>query len=174
MQSVGVDVGGTFTDLVFTDTESGRTTIHKVPTTPENPSLGAIKGLRELCGRDDIDPAAIEHVFHGTTIATNAVLEYDGARTGLVTTHGFRDILHIGRHWRPQNYSIQQEIPWQDRPLVRRRYRASVKERLIPPRGEVLEPLDEDGVRRIARRFKDEGVEAVAVCFLFSLSRFAP
>ncbi len=168
MQLVGVDVGGTFTDLVFTDTESGRTTIHKVPTTPEDPSLGAIKGLRELCGRDDIDPAAIEHVFHGTTIATNAVLEYDGARTGLVTTHGFRDILHIGRHWRPQNYSIQQEIPWQDRPLVRRRYRASVKERLIPPRGEVLEPLDEDGVRRIARRFKDEGVEAVAVCFLFS------
>ena len=76
--------------------------------------------------------------------------------------------MHIGRHWRPQNYSIQQEISWQDRPLIRRRYRASVTERLIPPRGEVLEPLDEEAVRRIARTFKDEGVEAVAVCFLAS------
>ena len=98
MYLIGVDVGGTFTDLVCTDTESGRTLIHKVPTTAEDPAIGVIDGLRDLCARNDIDPSVIDHVFHGTTVATNAVLEYDGARTGMITTEGFRDILHIGRH----------------------------------------------------------------------------
>ena len=118
MQLIGVDVGGTFTDLVFTDTDRGTTLIHKVPTTPEDPSVGAIAGLRELCARNHLDPTAIDHVFHGTTIATNAVLEHDGAKVGMITNHGYRDILHIGRHQRPQNYSIMQDIPWQNRPLV--------------------------------------------------------
>ena len=107
-------------------------------------------------------------VFHGTTIATNAMLEHDGAVTGMITTGGYRDILHIGRHQRPQHYSIMQDIPWQDRPLVRRRHRKTVKERLVPPKGEVLEPLDEAGVRQAARELKDAGVEAIAICFLFS------
>ena len=168
MQLIGVDVGGTFTDIVFADTERGRTLIHKVPTSPEDPSLAAIRGIRELCAHHEIATEGIDHVFHGTTIATNAVLEHDGARTGMITNEGYRDILHIGRHQRPQNYSIMQDIPWQDRPLVRRRHRKVVRERLTPPKGEVLEPLDEDGVRRAARALRDEGVEAVAVCFLFS------
>lgn len=168
MRLVGVDVGGTFTDLVFTDTESGRTVIHKTPTTPDDPSRGVIAGVIELCRRNGIDPGALDHLLHGTTIATNAVLEYDGAVAGMVTTEGYRDILHIGRHQRPQHYSIMQEIPWQERPLVRRRHRKTVRERLIPPRGEVLEPLDEEAVREAARSLKAEGVEAVAVCFLFS------
>ncbi|MGH7340388.1 MAG: hydantoinase/oxoprolinase family protein, partial [Candidatus Rokuibacteriota bacterium] len=107
-------------------------------------------------------------VFHGTTIATNAVLEHRGARTGMVTSKGYRDILHVARHQRPQHYSIRQELPWQDRPLVRRRYRRGVSERIGPPRGEVLVPLDEQEVRDIARWFRAEGVEAIAVCFLFS------
>ena len=168
MRLVGVDVGGTFTDLVFTDTERAVTLIHKVPTTPDDPSVGAIAGLGELCARNRLDPGSIDHVFHGTTIATNAVLEHDGATTGMITNQGYRDILHIGRHQRPQNYSIMQDIPWQDRPLVRRRHRRVVRERLVPPDGAVLEPLDEDAVRAAARAFKAEGVEAVAVCFLFS------
>ena len=168
MQLIGVDVGGTFTDLIFTDTGRGLTLIHKVPTTPDDPSVGAIEGLRELCARHDLDPAGIDHVFHGTTIATNAVIEHDGARTGMITNSGYRDILHIGRHQRPQNYSIMQDIPWQDRPLVRRRDRVTVRERLAPPHGEVLEPLDEDAVREAARAFKARGIEAVCVCFLFS------
>ena len=168
MQLIGVDVGGTFTDLVFTDTDRNITLIHKVPTTPDDPSIGAIDGLRELCARYNLDPAAIDHVFHGTTIATNAVLEHDGARTGMITNRGYRDILHIGRHQRPQNYSIMQDIPWQNRPLVRRRDRATVRERLAPPRGEVLEPLDEHAVREAARAFKARGIEAICVCFLFS------
>ena len=168
MQLIGVDVGGTFTDIVFADTVRGRTLVHKVPTSPEDPSLAAIRGIRELCAHHQIATEGIDHVFHGTTIATNAVLEHDGATTGMITNEGYRDILHIGRHQRPQNYSIMQDIPWQDRPLVHRRHRKVVRGRLAPPKGEVLEPLDEEGVRRAARALKYEGVKAVAVCFLFS------
>ena len=153
---------------MFADTERGRTVIHKVPTSPEDPSLAAMRGIVELCTRHDVATDGIDHVFHGTTIATNAVLQYDGAKTGMITNEGYRDILHIGRHQRPQNYSIMQDIPWQDRPLVRRRHRKVVRGRLAPPDGEVLEPMDEEGVRRAARALKLEGVESVAICFLFS------
>ncbi|MFC3230705.1 hydantoinase/oxoprolinase N-terminal domain-containing protein, partial [Marinibaculum pumilum] len=168
MKLVGVDVGGTFTDVVFADLGSDTTIIHKVPTTPEDPSGGVMNGILQLCERAGVAPGAIDHVLHGTTTATNAVLEYDGARTGMITTEGYRDIIHIGRHQRPQHYSILQEIPWQDRPLVQRRYRKTVAERLTPPTGEVLVPLDEDGVRRAVRELKADGVEAIAICFLFS------
>ncbi|MBV8167016.1 MAG: hydantoinase/oxoprolinase family protein, partial [Alphaproteobacteria bacterium] len=168
MKLIGVDVGGTFTDLVLCDTATGRTEIHKVPTTSDDPSRGVIQGTIELCRRADVAASAIDHLFHGTTIATNAVLEHDGAETGMVTTKGYRDILHIGRHQRPQHYSIMQEIPWQDRPLVKRRHRLTVTERLTPPKGGVLVPLDEGEVRTAARTLKDAGVKAVAVCFLFS------
>jgi len=168
MKLIGVDVGGTFTDLVFADTQSKRTAIRKVATTPDDPSVGVIRGISLLCEAEGTNAADIDHVYHGTTIATNAVLEYKGAKTGVITTKGYRDILHIGRHQRPQHYSIMQEIPWQDRPLARRRHRKVVTERLIPPRGEVLEPLNEDEVREAARELKEEGVESVAVCMLFS------
>jgi N-methylhydantoinase A len=168
MYLIGVDVGGTFTDIVFADTESGRTLIQKTPTTRDDPSRGVVTGIGELCARFDLPRPAIDHVLHGTTIGTNAVLEHDGAVTGMITTAGYRDIVHIGRHQRPQHYSIRQEIPWQDRPLVRRRHRLTVSERLTPPRGEVLAPLDEAAVREAARALRDEGVEAIAICFLFS------
>jgi N-methylhydantoinase A len=164
----GVDIGGTFTDIVFADTERDLMLVHKVPTTPADPSQGVISGILELGQRHGIEPSQIKHVFHGTTIATNAVLEHRGAKTGLITTKGYRDILHVARHQRPEHYSIRQELPWQNRPLIRRRYRLGVTERRIPPRGEVLVSLDEEGVRKTARWFKDEGVEAIAVCFLFS------
>ncbi|MDP6705768.1 MAG: hydantoinase/oxoprolinase family protein [Alphaproteobacteria bacterium] len=168
MLLLGVDVGGTFTDVVYTDTEAGTVEIHKVPTTPEDPSKAAVAGIEDICRRFGVAPAEIDHVLHGTTVATNAVLEYDGAEAGMVTTEGYRDILHIGRHQRPQNYSIRQQIPWQDRPLIRRRHRHTVPERLRPPRGEVETPLDEEAVRRAARALKTAGVRSVAVCFLFS------
>jgi N-methylhydantoinase A/oxoprolinase/acetone carboxylase beta subunit len=168
MKLIGVDVGGTFTDLVLADTDAGRIATWKVPTTPDDPALAVLQGVRELCRREAIEPDAINHVHHGTTIATNAVLTYDGARTGMITTMGYRDILHIGRHQRPQHYSIRQEIPWQNRPLVRRRHRKTVTERLVPPKGEVLVPLDETEVRAAAEALRAEGVEAIAVCFLFS------
>src|SRR5688572_27937867 len=111
MKLIGVDVGGTFTDIVFTDTFNGHTLIHKSPTTPDDPSQGVVTGMRDLGERFGLDPGTIDHVLHGTTIATNAVLEYKGAVTGMVTSEGYRDILHIGRHQRPQYYSILQEIP---------------------------------------------------------------
>jgi N-methylhydantoinase A/oxoprolinase/acetone carboxylase beta subunit len=168
MKLVGVDVGGTFTDLVLSDSDRGLTLTHKVPTTPADPSAGVMTGILELCRRHDIPPAAIAHVFHGTTIATNAILEHRGAATGMVTTRGYRDIIHVARHQRPQHYSIMQEMPWQNRPLVRRRHRKVVSERIAPPRGEVLVPLAEDEVREAARALRAEGVEAIAVCFLFS------
>ena len=86
----------------------------------------------------------------------------------MITTRGFRDIVHIGRHQRPLHYSVMQDIPWQAKPFVQRRHRKVVTERIVPPTGEVLVPLDEDEVRAAARELREEGVEAVAVCFLFS------
>ncbi len=168
MIRLGVDVGGTFTDLVLIDDETGAISLNKVPTTPEDPSLGVIEGALEICEDAGVAPGDVRQVFHGTTIATNIVLEHDGAATGLVTTEGYRDILHIARHKRPYNFSIQQDLPWQRYPLVRRRHRLPVKERVVAPDGEVATPLDEDQVRRAVAKLKRAGVESVAVCFMFS------
>ena len=168
LKRLGVDVGGTFTDLVLIDDQTGSITLNKVHTTPEDPSVGTINGALELCRTAGIDPSAVEQFFHGTTIATNIVLEHSGAKTGMITTEGYRDILHIARHKRPYNFSIQQDLPWQTRPLVRRRYRLAVTERIVAPSGEVLKPLDEEQVRAAVRKLKKSKVEAVAVCFMFS------
>lgn len=168
MKTIGVDVGGTFTDLVYCDMTSGDIAIHKVSTTPDDPSRGVMTGITELCAANDVAPSSIDYVFHGTTTATNSVLENKGAKAGLITNEGFRDIIHIGRHQRVEHYSIIQELPWQHRPLVRRQHRKTVGGRLVPPTGAELEPLDRDGVRRAANELKAEGVESVAICFLFS------
>jgi N-methylhydantoinase A len=168
MKTIGVDVGGTFTDIVYCDLDTNQVAIHKVSTTPDDPSRGIIQGIAEICRDNGIAPGDIDYVLHGTTTATNAVLEHKGARAGMLTNEGFRDIIHIARHQRVEHYSIMQELPWQSRPLVKRRHRKVVKGRLAPPRGEELVPLDENGVLEAARVLKAEGVEAVAVCFLFS------
>ncbi len=168
MRVVGVDIGGTFTDFMLYDTESGTVHVHKVRSTPDDPGRALVSGLVELCAGAGVAPADVGAVFHGTTVATNAVLEHKGAEAGMLTTKGFRDVVHIGRHQRPQHYSIMQDIPWQARPFVKRRHRHVVTERIGPPTGEVLEPLDEDEVRAAARALKEAGVESVAVCFLFS------
>src|SRR5436309_170839 len=168
MRVVGVDIGGTLTDFMLYDTESGSVHVHKVRSTPDDPGQAMVAGLGELCSRAGHALADVDAVFHGTTVATNAVLEHDGATAGLVTTRGFRDVVHIGRHQRPQHYSVMQDIPWQTRPFVKRRYRKVVTERVAPPAGEVLEELDEEQVRQVARELREADVEAVAVCFLFS------
>lgn len=168
MKTIGVDVGGTFTDLVYCNLETGDVAIHKVSTTPDDPSRGVMQGVREICEQNGVAPSEISNVFHGTTTATNAALEGKGAVAGMITNDGFRDIIHIGRHQRPQHYSIQQDIPWQARPLVKRRFRKTVGGRLVPPSGQELEPLDEAGVRQAAEELKAAGVESVAICFLFS------
>jgi N-methylhydantoinase A len=168
MRVVGVDIGGTFTDFMLYDTESGSVHVHKVRSTPDDPGRAMVLGLVELCGAAGIEPAQLEGVFHGTTVATNGVLEHKGAEAGMLTTNGFRDVVHIGRHQRPQHYSIMQDIPWQTRPFVKRRHRHVVSERIAPPAGEILEPLHEEDVRAAARALKLAGVESVAICFLFS------
>jgi N-methylhydantoinase A len=167
MKLIGVDIGGTFTDLILADVAQQQTWIHKVPTTVDDPSIGMIQGIQTLCEMAQTDYGDIEHVLHGTTIATNTLLTHDGAHTGMITTEGYRDIVHIGRHQRPQHYSIMQDIPWQARPLVKRRDRKVVAERL-DPRGEVLTPLDEAAARTAILELKEAGVESVAVCFLNS------
>ena len=168
MRVVGVDIGGTFTDFMLYDTESGGVHVHKVPSTPAQPEQAMVTGLAELCADAGLTPGDVTGVFHGTTVATNAVLQHEGAVAGMITTRGFRDIVHIGRHQRPLHYSVMQDIPWQARPFVQRRHRKVATERIAPPTGEVLTPLDEEEVRQAAGELRDEGVEAVAVCFLFS------
>ncbi len=165
---LGVDVGGTFTDLILADLAKNSVAIHKVPSTSPDPAEGVLAGIRQLCSQQQIALNDIDHLLHGTTVATNAMLERKGARTGMITTRGYRDIIHIGRHQRPQNYSIAQQIPWQATPLVDRQHRKVVSERLVPPRGDVLIPLNEFEVMSAIRQLREEKVEALAVCFLFS------
>ena len=167
MKRLGVDVGGTFTDLIYVDDEAGTILIHKIASTPDDPSEGTVQGIKELTEQAEVTPADLDQVFHGTTIATNIVIEHNGATVGMITTEGYRDILHIARHKKPLNFSNYQDLPWQRYPLVRRRYRLTVPERIAAD-GEVLVPLDEERAREQVRRLKEMGVDAVAVCFLFS------
>ena len=164
---IGVDVGGTNTDIILsTGDDEFR---FKTPTT-DDPSVSTVEGIRTACERTDVDLSSIERIFHGTTIATNAVVETEWAQTGLITTEGFRDVLHIGRHRKPENFSIQHPIPWQEEPIVKRRHRLTVPERIRPtPDGsEIVEPLDESAVRDAAKTLVEDGIETIAVCFLHS------
>ena len=167
MKRLGVDVGGTFTDLIYVDDDAGQILVHKLPTTPEDPSQGTVAGIRELTANAGSSPAELNQVFHGTTIATNIVIEHNGAQVGLITTEGYRDILHIARHKKPLNFSNYQDLPWQRYPIVRRRYRLTVPERITRD-GSVLVELDEAKAREQVAKLKEAGVESVAVCFLFS------
>ena len=168
MKRVGVDVGGTFTDLILVDEETGRITVDKVPSTPDDPARGTVAGVQEVCERGGVTLSDLDGILHGTTVATNIVLTHAGAEVGMLTTEGFRDIIHIARHKRPYNFSLHCELPWQSRPLARRRHRLTVKERTTAPDGEILVPLDEDEVRERVRELKAAGVEAVSVCLLHS------
>jgi 5-oxoprolinase (ATP-hydrolysing) len=167
MNRLGVDVGGTFTDLIYLD-EAGSVRVHKVPSTPADPSDGTMRGALELCEAAGVGPGEIDQFFHGTTVATNIIIEHNGAEVGLITTRGFRDILHIARHKKPLNWSNFQDLPWQRYPLARRRHRIPVTERVTAPDGDVLLSLAEDEVRAAVRQLKAAGVEAIAICFLFS------
>jgi N-methylhydantoinase A len=157
---VGVDIGGTFTDIVTV--RDGTVAVSKTPSTPEHPDDGVVAGLEKVRDRDDLAFADVRFLGHGTTVATNAVLEAEWAETALVTTEGFRDALDIGRQARPDIYDFQAEKPT---PVVARDRRYAVPER-VDERGDVLEPLDEAAVREVAGELSD--VESVAVSLLFS------
>ncbi len=145
MIRVGVDVGGTFTDLVLERVDGARRQVftHKVASTIADQSIAVVRGVVELCGIAGVEPGQIDALFHGTTVATNIVIERNGAEVGMITTKGFRDILHMGRHKRPHNFSLQFDVPWQSAPLIRRRNRIVVDERILPPDGRVETKLDE-------------------------------
>ncbi len=164
MYRIGIDIGGTFTDIIMVDSASGERAIAKVLTTPKDPSVGALQGLRELLDGRGVRGAEVSHVIHGTTLVTNALIERKGARTGLVTTRGFRDVLEMGREKRYDIYDLFLEMP---EPLVERRLRLEVTERCLAD-GRVHTRLDEAEARAAAERLVAEGVESVAVCFLHS------
>ena len=168
MARIGIDIGGTFTDLIAAGRDGRVLATHKLASTPHDPSRAAMQGAEELLHKAGLDFADIEFCCHGTTVATNALLERKGARTGLITTRGFRDILHIGRKDRPHNFSHYQEIARQSRPLAPRRWRMAVRERIRAPEGEIETPLNEDDVLEAIAHLKAQGVESVAVCCLFS------
>jgi N-methylhydantoinase A len=168
MIALGVDVGGTNTDIVLGGLDGGEALlVHKLPSTPADPSLATVQGAVEACELAGIAPADVGLLLHGTTVATNSLLEHEGATTGMITTAGFRDIVHIGRHRRPHNFSLMQDIPIQRWPLVRRKHRKVVAERVIPP-GEIAVPLDEEATARAVDELREAGVDSICVCFLFS------
>lgn len=161
---IGVDVGGTNTDIILVDGTEENT--YKLPTT-DDPSKSTSDGIYEVCDRSGIEPGDVDTVLHGTTVGTNAVIEHEGAKTGMITTEGFRDTIHIGRHRKSHTFSLQHVITHQESPLVKRRYRKTVDERVYPP-GKVVEPLDENEVREAARELVEDGVESIAVCYMHS------
>ena len=163
--SVAVDVGGTFTDIVLCDTSSNAQWVHKTPSTPNDPSVGFMTGLTEILTTNGVGASEVARIFHGTTIATNSVLENRGAPVGLLVTEGFRYVLEIARHGTPRLANPNSWVKPQ-RP-VRPRDCLEVKERTAFD-GEILVPLDEVAVREAAGHFAREGVVAVAVAFLHS------
>lgn len=166
MARIGVDVGGTNTDLVLEC--AGEIFFHKVPSTPRDQSIGVIEGIEGICRLAGIAKDKIAMIVHGTTVATNITIEHNGAEVGMLTTRGFRDILHIGRHKRPYNFSLHFDVPWQSQPLVKRRNRIPITERVLPPSGEIAVPLAEAEILDAIRLFKKRGINTVVVGFLFS------
>ncbi|MDJ0657270.1 MAG: hydantoinase/oxoprolinase family protein [Xanthomonadales bacterium] len=168
MLRAGIDIGGTFTDLVMWDDDGGQPVIHKLPSTPDDPAVAGIEGLKALLKNAGRDAAELDFLCHGTTVATNILLEKNGADVGMITTQGFRDVLHIGRKNRPLNFSHAQDVPRQSQPLVKRRNRIPVAERIRGPDGSVETPLDEQAVVRAVRALRERDVDAIAVCCLMS------
>jgi N-methylhydantoinase A len=163
--SVAVDVGGTFTDIVLCNLATNEQRVHKTPSTPDDPSTGFLTGLREVLAANSVKPSQVKHVFHGTTIATNAILENKGSPVGLVVPEGFKFVLEIGRHGTPRLVNPQTWVK-PDRP-VRPRDIVEVAER-AGFNGEVLIPLDEEAVRAAARKFRADEIASIAVSFLHS------
>lgn len=164
MYQLGIDTGGTFTDFVLLNEENGELITHKELSTPDDPSIAVINGIQSAEHQFGVLSSQISRIVYGTTVATNAVLEYKGAKTGLLTTRGFRDVLEIRRQWRPRLFDLYYVKP---EPLVPRFLRLEVRER-IDAKGGVLQTIDLEEVRTHVKNMIREGVEAIAVSFLFS------
>jgi N-methylhydantoinase A len=160
---VAVDIGGTFTDIVVL---SGDGTLHesKVSTTPDDPSRAVVAGLAALLAELGIEASRVDEVLHGTTVGSNTILQRSGARTGLITTRGFRDVLEIGRIRMPDMFDLTWDKP---KPLVPRRHRLEVSERIAADGG-IVEPLSENSVIAAGEQLVAERIEAVAICLINS------
>ena len=165
---LGVDVGGTFTDLLLIEEQSGRTFRAKVPSTPADPSIGVLQGIDRVCEEVGISPATITHVLHGTTVATNTILEGKGARVGLITTEGFRQILQIARSHIPGGLGSWVVHP-KNVPLAPLELTVEARER-VGSKGEVITPLDEAALRKALLRLRGRGIEAITVSLLNSFA----
>jgi N-methylhydantoinase A len=165
---VGVDVGGTFTDVVLADS-AGRVTVGKIPTTPEDPRRGVVAGIRDVLDRAEVSPAAVSRVVHGTTLATNVVLQRTAAPIALVTTDGFGDLLRLGREARVEDDRYDLFFT-PAAPPVDARLTFEVPER-VSAQGEVLVALTDEAVHDVARRVATAGPAGVAVCFLHAYAR---
>ena len=161
---IGVDVGGTNTDLVYVDTETGELRVAKVPSTPSNQADGLMHGI-DILG---VPLKDVDLLIHGTTVATNAVIERKGARCGLITTKGFRDVLEMGRRDRRQMYGLFGDF----QPLIDRPDRREVDER-VTAQGDILTSLDPDEVRAVAKALADDGCEALVISFMHSYANTA-
>ena len=164
MKKIGVDVGGTFTDLVVIDAQSGKIDLTKVPSTPQNPDRGVLNGIDKVSRLFSVQPEEVRFLIHGTTVATNALIERKGVETALIVTKGFRDLLHIARQTRPKLYDFFARRP---DPFVPRHLRFEVQERILAD-GEVEELLNEESVRSVAQAIKSSSARVVAVCLLHS------
>jgi N-methylhydantoinase A len=161
---IGVDIGGTFTDVVLVEEETGQIVADKVSTTPHDIAQGVIDGIRQGLARHRVTPASVSVLAHATTIVTNALLEKKGAKAGFVATRGFRDVLELRRSSRPDLYDLFQDAP---AVLVPRRWRFEVSER-IDAQGRVVTPLDEREIDGLIAAIRNAGLETVAVSLLFS------
>lgn len=164
---IGVDSGGTFTDICLFDERDGRVQIWKVSSTPDDPSRAIAQGIAEGLERVGARPEDVSYLGHGTTVGTNALIQHRGVKTGLITSDGFRDLLEIGRQKRPHLYDLQAD---KEPVLVARDLRLELPERVLHD-GTVEVALDEDAVRDAACRLRDAGAQAVAICFLYSFVR---
>ncbi len=165
---LGVDVGGTFTDVLLIETGSGTIHTAKVPSTPEDSSIGVLNGIARVCEQAGVDPADISHVTHGTTVATNAVLTGRGARVGLVTTRGYRQILQIARSYVPGGLGGW-VIYDKSEPMAPLECTREIPER-IGADGSVVEPLDEAATRAALEALKSQGIEALTVSLINSFT----
>jgi N-methylhydantoinase A len=161
---IGVDVGGTFTDFFAYETHARAIRLFKTPSTPDNPATAIADGLIELCTIAGIDPKDVLRLCHGTTVATNALIERKGSRVAMITTRGFRDLLEIGRQTRPHLYSLQIDHP---EPLVPRHRRFEVTERMTD-KARIVTPFDEASLQDAVARVMRSGAQSCAVCLLFS------
>lgn len=161
---IGVDVGGTFTDFSLFDTGTGALNHYKRSSTPEDPSKAIMGGIQEILSGRNIDPAQVSYLAHGTTVATNALIEKKGAKMGLITTEGFKDLLEIGWQRRPSLYDLRRP---KAESLIPPGMKQEVTERILHD-GSVLTPLDEESVRNAVRLLKEMGAQTIAVCTLFS------